>query len=79
MEAVGLNKEVEEFEKEHDVYDFSRITGKDPFDFEKHKNDPPRRGSKFPPESHTATSHRACCGLWTLRSLAHREKSPALL
>ena len=46
MEAVGLNEDVEEFEKEHDVYDFSRITGKDPFDFEKYKNDPPRRGSK---------------------------------
>ena len=46
MEAVGLNEDVEEFEKKHDVYDFSRITGKDPFDFEKHKNDPPGRGSK---------------------------------
>ena len=35
MEAVGLNEDVEEFEKEHDVYDFSRIMGKDTFDFEK--------------------------------------------
>ena len=45
-EVIGLKEDVEAFEKEHDVYDFSWSLRKVPFDPERHKDDPPRRGPK---------------------------------